>query len=240
MACHMKFLPESGHYWLYGIHAVQAALDNPKRVKRRMLCTAPTIGKLQIPKHQKPLQLESKELARLLGEQTVHQGCALEVQPLPQPSLETAAEQSTCLLMLDQVSDPHNIGAMLRSAAAFGAGGIIMQDKHAPKENATIAKIAAGGLEHVPLIKVTNLTRALESLREFDFWSIGLDGEAQNLLSTLSAPEKKVIVMGSEGKGLRPLVAKSCDYMAKLPIHRQMESLNVSVAAGIALYALCA
>ena len=228
----------SGHYFLYGIHAVQAALDNPKRVKRTLYGTAKALEKLKIPTKCRHQTIEASHIDDALPEHAVHQGVMLEVQPLPQPSLAEIAASGRPLLMLDQVSDPHNIGAILRSAAAFHAGGIICQDKHAPKENATIAKIAAGGLERVPMVAVTNLSRALEELQTHGYWSAGMDGEATQELSQLNLSAQTVLVLGAEGKGLRPLVAKQCDMLAKLPIHSQMESLNVSVAAGIGLYAL--
>lgn len=230
--------PAAGHYYLYGIHAVQAALENPKRVRRTLYISGNTQEKLRIPAKQPVQKVEAGILQAMLPPHAVHQGVALEVQALPQPSLEEIAASGKALLMLDQVSDPHNIGAILRSAAAFNAGGLIMQDKHAPKENATIAKTAAGGLESVPMVSVTNLARALEELQPLGYWSVGMDGSAEQTLDKLKLDAKTVLVMGAEGSGLRRLIAEKCDLLAKLPIHSQMESLNVSVAAGISLYAL--
>ena len=234
----MKNPPAAGHYYLYGTHAVQAALDNPKRVKRKLYTTGNGVERLKVPQKIYAHTVESDWLSDILPPHSVHQGVVLEVQPLPQPHLHDLAATGKPLLMLDQVSDPHNIGAILRSAAAFNAGGVIVQEKNAPRESATIAKIAAGALEIMPLVKVTNLSRALDELRELDYWSTGLAGEAKQELSQLNLDKKSILVMGAEGEGLRQLVAKKCDMLAKLPIHSQMESLNVSVAAGISLYAL--
>jgi 23S rRNA (guanosine2251-2'-O)-methyltransferase len=234
----MKASLAQGHYLIYGKHAVEAALANPKRVKRQLFATRNAMDKLaqhSTPKLRRNL-VESQQLESLLPTQAVHQGLALEVQPLPQPDLEEVAELGKPLIMLDQVSDPHNIGAIMRSAAAFGASAIICQDKHAPKENATISKIAAGALETIALIRVTNLARTLEELQNHHYWSIGMDGSAELTLGELNPSQKTVLVMGAEGRGLRPLVAKHCDQIAKLPIQPEMESLNVSVAAGIGLY----
>lgn len=234
----MKITPTAGHYYLYGIHAVQAALDNPNRVKRKLYASGNALDKLNIPTKVKSIKLDNQSLQEMLPAGAVHQGAALEVQALPQPDIKQIATTGKLLLMLDQVSDPHNIGAILRSAAAFDVGGIIVQDKHAPKENATIAKIAAGGLEIVPLVAVTNLSRALKELQDDGYWSVGMDGTAKQTLAQLNLDGKIVLVMGAEGAGLRRLIAEKCDMLAKLPIHRQMESLNVSVAAGIGLYVL--
>jgi len=229
-----------GHYWLYGKHAVLAALANTTRVQRRLLMTPKAHQALDGALKIKPQLVEMKAMNALLPEGAVHQGIALEVQPLPQPQLEDVASQNKPLLMLDQVSDPHNIGAILRSAAAFGVGGMIVQDRHAPKESAIIAKTAAGALELVPMVSVTNLSRAIEQLqRDHGYFAIGMAGNAKLNLSQLTLEAgKAVLVMGAEGRGLRPLIEKHCDELVKLPMNPQMESLNVSVAAGIGLYEL--
>ena len=234
-------IPASGHYYLYGLHAVQAALQNRQRVKRRLIGTTNGMQRLtRIPDGFPTQSVTTQQLRQALGEQPVHQGVMLEVQPLPQPSLEEVATGKKTLILLDQVSDPQNIGAILRSAAAFDAGAVICQEKHAPKENATLAKIAAGGLECVPYLNVTNLSRALETLQMHGYWSIGLEGRATQELHHCQGLPHIVLVLGAEGKGLRPLIAKHCDHLVTLPIHPQMESLNVSVAAGISLYHLTA
>ncbi|MDG1286040.1 MAG: 23S rRNA (guanosine(2251)-2'-O)-methyltransferase RlmB [Rickettsiales bacterium] len=234
----MKATLTSGHYFIFGIHAVQAALNNPQRVKRKLYATGNASEKLKVPEAIYTHTVDGDWLDKLLPDFSVHQGVALEVQALPQPHLMELAETGKRLLMLDQVSDPHNIGAILRSAAAFDVGGIIVQDKHAPRENATIAKTAAGALELIPLVAVTNLTRALKELQNAGYWSVGMDGDAKQTIDQLNLDPKTVLVMGAEGSGLRRLVAEKCDLLAKLSIHSQMESLNVSVATGISLYAL--
>jgi 23S rRNA (guanosine2251-2'-O)-methyltransferase len=226
----------SGYYWLTGIHPVQMALNNPQRVRHRLLVTANSKEKLRIPQRISLEVVEQETLNRLLPAGTTHQGVALAVQPLSSPPLEDLLANAKPLLMLDQVTDPHNIGAILRSAAAFGAGGVIVQDKHSPAENATIAKTAAGALEVIPYLAVTNLSRTIEAAQQAGYWAIGLEGTASQTLKSCKPSAKTLLVMGAEGAGLRRLVAEHCDMLAKLPISPQMESLNVSVAAGIALY----
>ncbi len=228
----------AGHFFLYGTHAVQAALDNPKRVKRTLYMTGNAADRMTVPPKIYAHTVDSDWLDKHLPPHSVHQGVALEVQALPQPSLRELAAMGKPLIMLDQVSDPQNIGAILRSAAAFDAAGVIVQEKNAPRESATMAKIAAGALESVALVSVTNLTRALKELQTLDYWSVGLDSEAEYALSKHKLGLRTVLVMGAEGAGLRRLIAENCDLLGKLPIYGQMESLNVSVATGIALYVL--
>jgi 23S rRNA (guanosine2251-2'-O)-methyltransferase len=223
---------------MYGLHPVQAALDHAERRKKRLLVTENALGRLRVPKSVRAEKTPVKKLDQLFPQGTTHQGVVLEVEPLEQPTLTDIIPQGKHLLMLDQVTDPHNIGAILRTAAAFDVGAILMQDRHAPGENATIAKIAAGGLEHIPLITETNLSRTIKALQEAGYWAIGLSGHTETALADITADRPTLLVMGAEGKGLRRLVAESCDQLAKLPIHPRMESLNVSVAAGIALYQL--
>jgi 23S rRNA (guanosine2251-2'-O)-methyltransferase len=230
-------LPQ-GHYWLFGIHPVQMALENSKRHKSLLLVTTPALEKLRVPLQHQPKikRVTGDEITAFLPAGSTHQGVALAVQPLAQPSLEEVAHTAKPLVMLDQVTDPQNIGAIIRSAAAFGAGAVIVQAKHSPSENATIAKTAAGALEVIPYLAETNLSRAIETLQKLGYWAVGLEGEATQSLAACSLSPKTLVVMGAEGAGLRRLVAEHCDSLAKLPIHPQMESLNVSVAAGIALY----
>lgn len=223
-------------YLLYGLHPVQAALDNKNRRKGALFVTENATAKLRVPHGITVQTVKPAELDQRLPRDATHQGAALEVQPLPATHLETALATHKPLLMLDQVSDPHNVGAILRSAAAFDAGAVIVQDKHAPPENATIAKTAAGALEIVPLVHVTNLARSLAEAKQAGYWVIGLDGHTDTLLGDIDHSAKTLLVLGAEGAGLRRLVGESCDQLARLPIHKQMESLNVSVAAGIALY----
>ncbi len=190
-----------------------------------------------------PVQrVESEQLARLLGEEAVHQGIAAEVAPLDGWAMEDALRDAPteCVLMvLDQVTDPHNIGAILRSAAAFGVRALILARDHAPSEGATMAKIACGALEIVPLVYVANLARAMEQIKQAGFWIVGLEGEAKQTLHAHGLSGRLAVVLGAEGKGLRRLTLEACDLLARLPIRAQMESLNVSNAAAIALYELC-
>lgn len=214
------------------------ALDNPARAKNSLMGTSTALARLKIPAKIQPKTVESAELGKMLPPQATHQGVALAVQPILPPPLEEILATGKPLIMLDQVTDPQNIGAILRSAAAFGAGAVIVQDKHSPTENATIAKIAAGALEIVPYLSVTNLSRTIEAAQKEGYWAVGLDGAAKQTLAECKLTPKTLLVMGAEGAGLRRMVGEHCDMLAKLPIDPQMESLNVSVAAGIALYTL--
>jgi 23S rRNA (guanosine2251-2'-O)-methyltransferase len=164
----------------------------------------------------------------------------IEVEPLEDLWLEDvlqSAGERAVLLVLDQVTDPHNVGAILRSAAAFGAVGIVTQDRHSPPESGVVAKAASGALERVPWVRVVNLARALEEIGEAGFWRIGLAGDADMSLSEALGPERVALVLGAEGAGLRPNTREHCDALARLPISDAVESLNVSNAAAVALYA---
>ena len=188
--------------------------------------------------------LDRAAFDRLLPEGAVHQGWALQVEPLDPPDLDDvlrAAEMKpgrSLIVMLDQVSDPHNVGAVLRSAAAFGAAAVIVAEHGAPPATATLAKAASGALDIVPLVRVVNLARALDRLKEAGFWSCGLDEAGPTPLSALDLGPRVVLVLGSEGGGLRRLMREHCDYLARLPTRPEMPSLNVSNAAAIALYEL--
>jgi 23S rRNA (guanosine2251-2'-O)-methyltransferase len=231
-------------YWLYGIHAVQAALGNPKREIRRLVVTQQVLEKLGTDWQERKLGAEvlsPHEINRLLPEHAVHQGAAVEIIPLPEQSLESfleKAKEQKPLLLLDQVTDPHNVGAILRSAAAFGAGAVIVTRDHAPQETATLAKASSGALEIVPFLTVTNLTQCMELLKKHGYWCVGLDGEAKQTISQAKLGHTTALVLGSEGKGLRRLTAERCDLLVRLPISPVMESLNVSNAAAVALYTL--
>jgi 23S rRNA (guanosine2251-2'-O)-methyltransferase len=169
-----------------------------------------------------------------------HQGVVIEVEPLDDVWLDgllTSAPERAVLLVLDQVSDPHNVGAILRSAAAFGAVGIVTQDRHSPPESGVVAKAASGALERVPWARVVNLARALEQIAESGFWRIGLAGDAETELKDALGPNRVALVLGAEGAGLRPNTREHCDALARLPITDAVESLNVSNAAAVALYA---
>lgn len=232
----------SGSYWLYGWHAVDAALANPDRPVRRIIVSEAAAGRLKLPKKlPEPQVLPAREMDHLLGRDAVHQGIAALVAPLPVHVLEDVLHlPKGILLVLDQVSDPHNVGAILRSAAAFGAAAVITPKDHSAPETAVMAKAACGGLDMVPRITVTNLASALRDLQAEQWWVVGLDGEAPGSLARFKPGEKTVLVLGAEGRGMRRLTAELCDERIKLPMDARMESLNVSNAAAIALYHLYA
>jgi 23S rRNA (guanosine2251-2'-O)-methyltransferase len=195
---------------------------------------------MQFP-DQVPVTLaDVADLGRLVPGDAPHQGVVLEVEPLEESwladLLAEAGERST-LLVLDQVTDPHNVGAILRSAAAFGALGIVTQDRHSPAESGALAKAASGALERVPWVRVVNLARALEEIAEAGFWRIGLAGDAETDLKAALGPPRVALVLGAEGPGMRANTREHCDAVARLPISAAVESLNVSNAAAVALYA---
>lgn len=228
-------------YWLYGNHAVEAALANPNRAIRRLVGSKGALERLPRANRQlpQPETFEPKALDALLGASAVHQGIAVLVEPLPAMVLEDVMHIQNPkgpLLVLDQVSDPHNVGAILRSAAAFNAVGVLTPKDHSAPETAVMAKAASGALDIVPRITVTNLASALRELKEAGWWVTGLSGDAKHALHELKLSPKTVLVLGAEGSGMRRLTAELCDELAKLPIAPAMESLNVSNAAAIALY----
>lgn len=228
--------------WLYGHHAVTAALDNPARVVLRVAATDQAATKLKGHLGDVPLTLSERgDIERIVGEGAVHQGVAAEVEPLPERHLgdilaTTDGLARVTLLALDQASDPRNVGAVLRSAAAFGAVALIQQDRHAPPASAVMAKAASGGLERVALVSVTNLARALAELKAAGFWIVGLDGAAPEALGETRLPEKCCLVLGAEGGGLRRLTREACDLAVRIPINQSAESLNLSNAAAVVLY----
>jgi 23S rRNA (guanosine2251-2'-O)-methyltransferase len=180
------------------------------------------------------------DLGRLVPVDAPHQGVVIEVEPLEDVWLDeivAGAGDQAVLLVLDQVTDPHNVGAILRSAAAFGAVGIVTQDRHSPPESGALAKAASGALETMPWVRTVNLARALEEIAEAGFWRIGLTGDADTELKDALGPKRVALVLGAEGPGLRPNTREHCDALARLPITSAVESLNVSNAAAVALYA---
>jgi len=180
------------------------------------------------------------DLGRLVPHDAPHQGLVVEVEPLEEvwvDDLLTSAGEHAVLLVLDQVTDPHNVGAILRSAAAFGAIGIVTQDRHSPPESGALARAASGTLERMPWARVVNLARALDEIGEAGFWRIGLSGDADMELKDALGPPRVALVLGAEGPGLRPNTRDHCDALARLPIGDAVESLNVSNAAAVALYA---
>ncbi|HJP69908.1 MAG TPA: 23S rRNA (guanosine(2251)-2'-O)-methyltransferase RlmB [Sphingomicrobium sp.] len=225
---------------LWGKHAVAAALDNPQRKVLRAWATREAAEYMQFPSDVPFTFAEAPDLGRLVPGDAPHQGVVIEVEPLEEVWLDDllrSAHDHALLLVLDQVTDPHNVGAILRSAAAFGAIGIVTQDRHSPPESGVVAKAASGALERIPWARVVNLARALEEMGEAGFWRIGLTGDAPMELKDAFGPKSVALVLGAEGPGLRTNTREHCDALARLPISDTVESLNVSNAAAIALYA---
>jgi len=232
---------------LYGRHPVTAAIANPDRQINKILCTPDTAEDIRTlcTKHNRGTGIVSvvdrREIDRILPGEAVHQGMAAYVKELENYTLEDicimADNRSDChILILDQVTDPQNIGAVIRSCVAFNTLALIMQDKNAPSETGAMAKASAGMIEHLPVCRVTNLSRAIEQLKTAGFWIVGMDGYAQTTIDRLKKGGKTAIIMGSEGKGMRRLTEEACDITVRLPISEKVESLNVSTAAAIALY----
>lgn len=231
-----------GTVWLYGHHAVAAALANPNRRLRRLLVTEEAdaaIGKqLPPPWAVSPERVDRGRLDHLLGRDVVHQGAALLADPLAPPSLQSVLEKPGLIIVLDQVTDPRNVGAILRSAAAFGAAAVITQDRNAPEESGGLAKAASGALEKMPLLRAVNIARTIIALKAANVWCIGLDAAGPPLSGPAFADRRVALVLGAEGEGLRRLTRETCDEIAGLTIKGAVESLNVSAAASVALYEL--
>ena len=224
----------------WGKHAVAAALDNPDRKVLRAWATREAAVFMRFPKDVQVTLAEAPDLGRLVPYDAPHQGVVVEVEPLDEAWLDDVladAPERAILLVLDQVTDPHNVGAILRSAAAFEAVAIVTQDRHSPPESGALAKAASGALERVPWVRVVNLARALEQIGEAGFWRIGLAGDAEAGLKDALGPARVALVLGAEGPGLRQNSREHCDALARLPISDSVESLNVSNAAAVALYA---
>lgn len=235
--------PESG-LWLYGHHAVRAALANPRRKVKRAVLTARAAEEIG-PKLLGRVRSEIADMdavGRLLPQSAVHQGVALLCEPLSRIDIEDAlkpSERRRIVLVLDQISDPHNEGAILRTAAAFGVSAVVVQDRNSAPESGALAKAASGALDTVPMVSVVNISRALEELQKLGFWRVALTGDGESALKDAVADEGDIaLVLGSEGSGIRRLVREHCDAAAYVPIESAMESLNVSNAAAIALYEL--
>ncbi|WP_221792550.1 23S rRNA (guanosine(2251)-2'-O)-methyltransferase RlmB [Aquisediminimonas sediminicola] len=231
----------TGRPRFWGRHAVTAALSNPDRVVRRIWCTREAAEPLSLPASMPVEYMQAADLARLVPSDAPHQGLVIEVEPLDDiwlgDLLIQGKDSNRPLIILDQVTDPHNVGAIMRSAAAFDALGIITQDRHAPPESGSLAKSASGTLEIVPWVRVVNLARALDEISDAGYWRIGLTGATEQTLDSALSNGKIAIVLGAEGEGMRRNVMEHCDVLARLPISPQVESLNVSNAAAIALYA---
>lgn len=236
--------------WLYGLHPSAAAWVNPDRRVHRLLVTEsgraamePAMAEAKAKGLNRPgiTRVERIDLDRMLPPGAVHQGIALDVAPLPEVGIEdvcaaAASDSSALVVVLDQVTDPHNVGAILRSAAAFGARAVLVTERHAPETTGVLAKSASGALEVVPLVRVTNLARALGELQEAGFWSVGLAESGAQTLAQCNLTGRTALVMGAEGSGLRRLTMERCDVIARLPTQGPVGSLNVSNAAAVALY----
>jgi 23S rRNA (guanosine2251-2'-O)-methyltransferase len=227
--------------FLWGRHPVLAALANPaRRGTGRLMATTERAAEIEggrLAHGHKIEVVEAQALTRMLPPGAVHQGLAFKVQPLEGVSLEDLADPAQgVIVMLDQLTDPQNVGAIFRSALAFGARGIIVQDRHAPALAGALAKAAVGATERLPHARVTNLSRALERLADLGWRAVGLDGTGEQTLEEALDRQPTVLVMGSEGDGIRRLVAEHCDVLAKIPMPGGFESLNVSNAAAVALY----
>jgi 23S rRNA (guanosine2251-2'-O)-methyltransferase len=223
---------------IYGWHSVTAALRNPARYVRKLLATENAARRLTdegIPKADRAEIVRPSAIAERLLPDAVHQGLYLEVDPLPSPPIEELAAKGI-VLVLDQITDPHNVGAIFRSAAAFGASAVVTTQRHSPDATGALAKAASGALEHVPLINVQNLARGLAALKQAGFLVVGLDSEGDSDLSGLALRAPLALVLGAEGKGLRQLTREICDHVARIDLPGEIGSLNVSNAAAVALY----
>ena len=232
--------PPEGMIFLYGLHTVRAALDNPARRISRMMVTRNALQRLEIA-DESALSfdveiVEPKAIDKVLGSDAVHQGVMIESEPLTTKPLNALGD-TKLVLVLDQVTDPHNVGAILRSAVAFGAGALITTSRHSPNESGVLAKSASGALEHIDHIEVRNLAEALETLKKSGFQTIGLDSEGPAVLEKSFSGDRIALVLGAEGKGLRQKTRETVDTLARLDMPGAIKSLNVSNAAAIALYA---
>ncbi len=235
---------------LFGMHAVREAWANPKRYVHNLYITETAMKEFEPylkteTKRPEPVIVTKDELDKAFSASTVHQGIALSCQPLAEASITDIIIKGTqkprsVVVMLDQVTDPHNIGAILRSACAFGADGVVMQSKHAPEMAGVLAKTACGAMEHIDVAYETNLSRTLEKLQENHYTVIGLDEHSPKTFADLPKYERTVIVLGAEGPGIRRLIREHCDVLVTLPTQKPINSLNVSNAAAVALYALTA
>src|SRR5215210_1388856 len=223
---------------LYGWHTVAAALANPQRQIRKLLLTENAARRLADENIESPVTPEIVRPALIdqrLGPDAVHQGLLAEAEPLPSPDIDTLRPEGI-VLVLDQITDPHNVGAIMRSAAAFAVKAIITTARHSPEATGVLAKAASGALELVPLVTVTNLARALTEMNDLGFMTVGLDSQGNENLGEVALRQKETLVLGAEGKGLRQLTRETCSVVARLDMPGEIKSLNVSNAAVLALY----
>ena len=225
--------------WLYGRHAVLAAVANPERRIERILATKEAAERHAGELGTKVELFSREDLGHRLPAGAVHQGLAALAAPLEEPQLEDVLArcgEDALVMALDQVTDPHNVGAILRSAAAFGVAGLVVTERHAPADTGVLAKAASGALEIVPLVRGVNLARALEQLKEAGFWLYGLDERGDAAINTLDLGGRACIVLGAEGEGLRRLTVEKCDRLVTIPTDARLAALNVSNAAAVAAY----
>jgi 23S rRNA (guanosine2251-2'-O)-methyltransferase len=235
-----------GTVWLYGLHAVAAALANPARRLRRLLVSEEAepalLARIKQPWPVAPERVEKSRLEQLLGRDIVHQGVALLADRLVPPPLTTVLERRGPIIVLDQVSDPRNVGAILRSAQAFGAAAVVVQERNGPEETGALAKAASGALETMPVLRAVNIARTLVALKAAGLWVVGSDGSGKPLDGAVLRGRRVALVLGNEGEGLRRLVRETCDEVAAIAMPGAgggLDSLNVAAAAAIALYELC-
>lgn len=222
--------------WIWGSHAVKAALKNQDRHIYRVLATKAASQTLETD--LKVEIVDPQVLQKIVGPQAVHQGVAVEVSPLDEVPLESLRDMGEgVVLVLDQVTDPHNVGAILRTARALGALGVVMTERNAPPLSGALAKSASGALESLLIWKVTNLSRTLDDLKEMGFWTVGLDEKARDVIGKIDFPQKLALIMGAEGEGLRRLTQEKCDFLVKLATDPTFPTLNVSIATALALSA---
>lgn len=231
----------SGSYWIYGLHAAAAAMRNPaRRLHRLVVADQNLLAGLPLPKSLPHEVLRRDQLGELLPAGAVHQGVALLADLLADIDIEDAcaidSQTERTIIVLDQVTDPRNAGAILRSAAAFEASALVLPERHSPPESGALAKAASGALEHVPVVRVGNLARALDQLAEMGYWRFGFDADTNEDAETQSLSGNIALVFGAEGAGLRRLTMERCDRLLRLPMTGAVASLNVATAAGIALY----
>ncbi|MFA5040515.1 MAG: 23S rRNA (guanosine(2251)-2'-O)-methyltransferase RlmB [Bdellovibrionales bacterium] len=242
------YKPAGDRVLIWGLHAARSAFLNPKRQITRLWLTEAgqklfekTISEAheELLKRPDAKKMERDALDRIVPPNSVHQGIVIEAATLPDPVLDDIISVDPApdlILMLDQVTDPHNVGAILRSAAAFGAGAVVMTERNAPSSTGVLAKSASGALDHMPMVHVVNLARALDDLREAGYWCVGLAEEGEKNLGDLDLSGRTVLVLGAEGEGLRHLTRQKCDELARLPTQGPIGSLNVSNAAAVAMY----
>jgi 23S rRNA (guanosine2251-2'-O)-methyltransferase len=229
---------DEGPAILYGWHTVLAALENPARKFHRLLATenaARRLAEAGVALPRTPEIVRPDAIVALVGPEAVHQGLYAETDPLPSPAIEDLDPHGV-VLVFDQITDPHNVGAILRSAAAFGVAAVVVTTRHSPAATGVLAKAASGALDYVPIVTVGNLARALTALKERGFLTIGLDSAGEADLADLDFAAPLALVLGAEGKGLRQLTRTTCDRVARLDLPGRIKSLNVSNATALALY----